>query len=769
MSKRTLILLFCLTVVTGPVLSSFNSFTLAEEQKAPVEQAEAARQDPKAELEQNIISLKERLQTYQQSETEQVAKGLKVTVEQLKERTDTLKEILDAAKRHLLALNKQGDLIKEKEDLQQSVTTGTAYELPEKPPFNLKVYDDYYQHLIESRSDLQNINMARTLAGKSLERTENRVDEAGRQKRNLRDELNDEKNPDNALQIKWELSLAELEEELALNLLALQKTTLHNLDLEIDIAKIKVETAKQIVDRIRTQLHYDEADYEKQLDSIEQKKTELQTTIQTLIRKQRESDRVFVALQQRTDNAGEEDPLAKEKLAAAELWRRTYQRKLEQYENMIRLLNIQKQLWKQRYELIRTDVDDSTIAEWEHESGPQYDDLQRTIALEQNRQLNLQQDIGKIEDRLLENSLDDKMKTALVGQRQALRSLMESSAAHLVLLSSVSQMQQRFLDEMDMKLKQFSLAETFDRVADKIAWFWKLEIVVVDDQGITVGKVVSALLLIIIGFIVARYLIMGLHTRLIRRMRMSLSAAAITEKLLFYFALLIVFLFALRILRVPLTAFTFLGGAVAIGVGFGAQKLINNFISGFILMAEQPIKVGDLVQMENTLGKIDEIGVRSTRVRTYANINILVPNSYFLENNIINWTHSDNIVRGQVTVGVIYGSPVREVEKLLLRAAGDHREVLTTPDPYVYFNDFGDNALIFDVYFWLTVERLDDRRRIESEIRYSIDELFREAGLVIAFPQRDVHLDTIRPLQVQLMESQKINKPAKQENTTKEE
>ena len=218
-----------------------------------------------------------------------------------------------------------------------------------------------------------------------------------------------------------------------------------------------------------------------------------------------------------------------------------------------------------------------------------------------------------------------------------------------------------------------------------------------------------------------------------------------------------IFLFALRLINVPLTAFAFLGGAIAIGVGFGAQNLINNFISGFIIMAEQPIGIGNLIELDGVIGMVEEIGARCTRVRTGENIHILVPNSAFLEKNITNWTLSDNEIRTKVTLGVVYGSPVRKVEELLIKAAKENAMVLKNPEPFVIFTDFGDNALIFEVHFWIIVRRVIERKLIESNVRFRIDDLFREAGIVIAFPQRDIHIDAARPLELHLVKQENDN------------
>jgi small-conductance mechanosensitive channel len=239
--------------------------------------------------------------------------------------------------------------------------------------------------------------------------------------------------------------------------------------------------------------------------------------------------------------------------------------------------------------------------------------------------------------------------------------------------------------------------------------------------------------------------------RFLPRLGVDPSAASAFQSILFYTLVVLFAVFALKIVNVPLTAFTLLGGALALGIGFGSQNVINNFISGLILLAERPIRVGDLIQLEELYGNVDKIGARSTRVKTGANHEIIVPNSSFLENNVVNWTLSDDRIRTVVKVGVIYGSPTREVSRLLLKAVHDHGRVLAKPEPIVLFTDFADNSLNFEVHFWIKMQRIMDRLRIESDVRYRIDQLFREAGLVIAFPQRDVHLDSTKPIEVRFL------------------
>jgi len=236
------------------------------------------------------------------------------------------------------------------------------------------------------------------------------------------------------------------------------------------------------------------------------------------------------------------------------------------------------------------------------------------------------------------------------------------------------------------------------------------------------------------------------------RFRADEGFAASLGKGIYYCLVVIVLLLVLSTVEIPLTVFAFFGGALAIGVGFGAQTLINNFISGIILLIERPIKEGDIVDVEGVRGRVVNIGSRCCQVKLFDGIDILVPNSLFLEQKVVNWTLSDTTLRFSVRVGVAYGSPTREVAQLLEKAVEEHGRILKNPEPVVLFEDFGESTLLFTVYFWLEVGGPMDYRTVCSDIRFRIDRLFREAGIAIAYPQRDVHLDTLSPLRVSLVE-----------------
>jgi small-conductance mechanosensitive channel len=290
-------------------------------------------------------------------------------------------------------------------------------------------------------------------------------------------------------------------------------------------------------------------------------------------------------------------------------------------------------------------------------------------------------------------------------------------------------------------------------VSTVLNWFrqvWNMELFSSSGSPVTLSQIVVAFAVLVVGILIGRRIAALLGARLQKTGRFNRSTAYLLQRLTFYLLVVLITLIALPIAGIPVTVFTVMGGAVAIGVGFGAQNLFNNLISGIIIMIEQPIRVGDIVEVQGGQGRVEEISNRCVRVRRSDGIDILIPNSFFLEQPVVNWTHADSDIRGELPVGVAYGSPTEQVRDLMLQAAAEHKEIAKEPPAIVLYEEFGDNSLNFRLLFWTPVSRPMDLRRIRSDLHYRIDNLFREAGITIAFPQRDLHLDTLKPLEVKL-------------------
>ena len=279
---------------------------------------------------------------------------------------------------------------------------------------------------------------------------------------------------------------------------------------------------------------------------------------------------------------------------------------------------------------------------------------------------------------------------------------------------------------------------------------WHYRLATLPNGGeLTIGQILLAILLCILGFLVAK-LVQRLIGVQMRKAQANPDVIQTIQRVAFYFILILVFITALGSLNIPISALAFVSGAVAIGVGFGAQNIINNFISSWILMSEKPVRIGDFVEVDEHKGIVEAIGNRSTRIKRVDGVHLLIPNSQMLERIVVNWTLVDLDIRTTIRVGVSYGSPVERVSELIRQAVNEQKDVLKESPRLVIVEDFGDNALIFDTSFWCKAGGEKELRAIRSEIRFRITRLFEEAGIVIAYPQRDVHLDTLKPLEVRL-------------------
>ncbi len=205
----------------------------------------------------------------------------------------------------------------------------------------------------------------------------------------------------------------------------------------------------------------------------------------------------------------------------------------------------------------------------------------------------------------------------------------------------------------------------------------------------------------------------------------------------------------LSLLGINWAKLQWLVAGLSVGIGFGLREIIANFVSGLIILIERPVRVGDLVTVGNQSGTVTRVQIRATTLRTWDRQELLVPNKDFIATHVLNWSLSDDVVRIYFTVGIAYGSDVEQALRLLEETAAEHPDVLEDPEPVVTFEAFGDNSLNLGLRCF--VPDLDNRLQIQTDLHRAINRKFNEAGIVIAFPQRDLHLDTASPLEVRLL------------------
>jgi len=208
-----------------------------------------------------------------------------------------------------------------------------------------------------------------------------------------------------------------------------------------------------------------------------------------------------------------------------------------------------------------------------------------------------------------------------------------------------------------------------------------------------------------------------------------------------YIGVLIAIVTSLAMAGIAISNLALIAGALSVGIGFGLQNIVNNFISGLILLFERPIKTGDWIVVGNTEGYVRRIRIRSTQLQTFDRADVIVPNSELIAGQVTNWMLSDTTGRARIPIGVAYGSDVQKVKAILLRIADEHPDVLTNgsaPEPFVLFREFADSSLNFELR--CHIRNIDNRLRVISDINFAIDKAFREEGITIPFPQRDVHI-----------------------------
>jgi len=252
---------------------------------------------------------------------------------------------------------------------------------------------------------------------------------------------------------------------------------------------------------------------------------------------------------------------------------------------------------------------------------------------------------------------------------------------------------------------------------------------------------IKALLLILITITLAFFVIRGLRLLSKKDKEMNpdnLSRIDSFIQIQKYVVWFIALLVCLKFLKFDLTSVLLSASAILVVLSFGLQGLFADLISGIIILFDGTIKSHDVIEVGHTIGKVQRITLRNTSLITRDDYTIIMPNRKFINENVTNWSHTNNTMRFNVNVGVIYGADTRLVSKLMINCANDHSLVSKQRKAFVMFKNFGDSALIFELYFWTNeIFRIEV---VKSDLRFMIDKAFRDNGITIPFPQRDLHI-----------------------------
>ncbi|MFW6071779.1 MAG: mechanosensitive ion channel family protein [Candidatus Bipolaricaulota bacterium] len=260
----------------------------------------------------------------------------------------------------------------------------------------------------------------------------------------------------------------------------------------------------------------------------------------------------------------------------------------------------------------------------------------------------------------------------------------------------------------------------------------------VSGQGISVMSFLYFVVVIVLSVVLSRLFVQFLKRNVYSQTEIERGAQYTLSRLVRYVTITIGFLIALQMIGFDLSVLAVFGGLFGVGIGFGLQNIFSNFASGIILMLERPIQVGDTVELDGILGKVEEIRFRVAVVNTFDNESIIVPNSHLVSEEVTNWSYGgDSRLRLRIPIGVDYGTDIQQVEDILLEIADEEEKVMPEPEPQVFFKEHADSSLNFELRVWIPSPQ--ERIKVRDNIRREIDRRFNEAGIGIPFPQTDVH------------------------------
>ncbi|MEO2046781.1 MAG: mechanosensitive ion channel domain-containing protein [Pirellulales bacterium] len=679
------------------------------------------------------------------------AEGVKPP-EKLQHEVKLLKQLDAIVAQHEAAKTREQDLQAKLADLSGHLETIRSSGPLESKPYSFLLLDHLRDELAtrHSRTEMDKVTLADSK--QAVIRAKENLESEQKALRLVKSQYQATKDDNAKLQLTAAVQLAEAEVRVVGETVGLKKQEWSNSKLTQQIRAARIDLLTEKVNWISKAVVFSPSDLQDQLVTLDKRESDLKASLRAAESYLTYSEREWSRVRQELDLETEPNAALIEQVENRQLARQWHQKEVSLLNARLMRIVEDRELWTRRFKVITATATPQDLIIWVDEARLLVTQLEREKRLQQMRIDEIRREVASKEHRL--QSAGDQLGDAkrwVEGQRDQLSRSIQVHDAAIASIEATLHPARKLIGEIQGDVKAWSFLEWVAGAWHYVSKAWNTEITNVDDNPLTIGKVTVAIILVFTGFIMARMLSRILGGRLHDSLSINKDRADAFQSLSFYTMIALFTLLALRFVNVPLTLFTFLGGAIAIGVGFGSQNILNNFISGLVLLVERPIRVGDLIQLEDFYGTVEHIGTRSTCVRTATNMEIIIPNSTFLQSNVQNLTLGDNKVRTSVAVGLAYGSPTRDAARLLKRAAQEHGRVLESPEPFVWFVDFGDNALNFELHFWVEVRNLSEQKRVESDMRFKIDHLFRDAGITIAYPQRDIHLDNTRPLTVQLL------------------
>jgi len=632
-----------------------------------------------------------------------------------------------------------------------------AKELAEPPPYSIFLGDHLWDAVFSLRLAVEGLESQLSLIQLRFDRARDSLSTAEERLRQASERLEAGRDSPDAARRRWVRDLEELRKRAAAAMVGAAELSQTRVQEELAETRARLESSQRRLETVQPHLEFTQDDLRKVQAGLSQERQQLAGQLEQTAAERttqsgalRDSERQLAArLTKRTSKEASGRPPESLRRAeeAVELKRLSVDNLALKGDLLQLLLDIvegERQLWDSRFSLAH-----STEAGKAREAYIRFTPLFNNFRASRDY---LRQQVGVVSGQISE--LENRLGNTSGERRAHVQALLQGHRQRVEIYDRALQRMDRasrFLERWKSEFKEQGkglplsarLQDWFERAWTAVKTAWNFEVFTAEDtievegktitgrRSVTVGKIVSALGILLIGYWICLYLA-GLIGRLaVTRLGMTPELANLVRQWSQAVLLTILIVVSLVSVKIPLTIFAFLGGAFAIGAGFGAQNLLKNVISGVLLLIERPLRVGDLIEVENVRGRVTTIGLRSSTVRDAKGMETLIPNSSFLERHLTNWTYSSRISRFSLRIGIPYGSPTQQIMKLLADLAQEHPHVLKIPRPQVLLEEFGAQARIFTLNYWLEI-RLDvDPSEVASELRFALEKKFTEAGLKI--------------------------------------
>lgn len=660
----------------------------------------------------------------------------------------SLDEQIDNSSRLEQARRRRADV-----DATAAAAAGTPAE---SPPYSVFFADQLWDTTFSLRlaveglqSQLSLIELRSGRARESLQSAEERLRQVSERLESTHGTATDDRQ-------RWLRDLETLRQRAAAALLQATELSKTRIGEELSDTKARLESAEHRLAAVESQVEFTEADLAKIRTRLSEERQHLADALdQTTADRHRQFDDVramegqTARLSKRSTGGRQPQGTLRRTQVAIEVGHVRLENlslKSDLLQLLLDVVEGERQLWESRFTIVHGH-EPGKIAEAYARFTPLFTNFQASRDYVRQQVSIVSGQIGELETRVKNSRSGDARAHAralLDGHRER-EAIYDST---LQRLDQAARFLERWKSMFKEQQKELPLSARLQGWAEqaweqtKGAWNWEVfsaeDTIEVDGKkitghrSVTVGKIMSALLILSVGYWLCLYLAALIGRLAMARLGVDAELANLLRQWSQALLLTVLIVTSLIWVKIPLTIFAFLGGAFAIGIGFGAQNLLKNVISGILLLIERPLRVGDLIEVENVRGRVTTIGLRSSTVRDAKGVVTLIPNSSFLERHLTNWTYSSRIGRFSLRVGAPYGSSTQLVMDLLSGLAASHPHVLKTPQPQVLLDEFGNQARIFTLNYWLEIRPDVDPHEVASELRFAIEQKFAEAGVKIS-------------------------------------